>query len=236
MTPSITQDNINTALGNFLQTILPAGVKVIDGQVNRVASPKGDYCVMWPLRRPRLATNVVTSADLSYLGFIEATTMIVDQVYFGEIEVGQPVHGGGALPGTTVVAFGTGDGGAGSYEIQPGQTAAGPHFHYGSQTIEQSTEIVMQIDVHGPASGDNAQTISTLFRDEYGVRLFAGTGVTPLYCEDPRQMPFTTAASQYEDRYTIDVHMQADPTIGVPQQYADEACVTIVSVEAAYPA
>lgn len=237
MTPSITQDDINTALGNFLTAILAlSATQIVVGQVNRVASPEGDYCVMWPLRRPRLATNVDSYQDVKYLGFIEATTMIVTQVFTGEIAPGQTIFGIDVLPGTTVVDYGTGDGGAGSYKIQPDQTAAGPLLSSGSQTIEQATEVVMQVDVHGPLAGDNVQTITTLFRDAYGVGLFAGTGITPLYAEDPRQMPFATAADQFEERWTIDLHMQADPTIAVPQQFADAANVTVIDVIEAFPA
>ena len=232
MTPSITQDDVNTALGNFLTAILPADVKIIVGQVNRVASPKGDYVVMWPLRRPRLATNLDSYQDVKYLGFITATTMIVTQVFTGEIEPGQLIFGVGVLPGTTVVDYGTGDGGAGSYSIQPNQTAAGPLFSSGSQTIEQDTDAVIQIDIHGPASTDNAQVISTMMRSAYAVDQMEPTGVTPLYADEPRQTPFTTAAAQYEDRWSIDVHLQVNPVVSVPQEFFDAVDLTLVDVEA----
>lgn len=231
MTPSITQDDVNNALGNFLTAILGlAATQIIVGQVNRVASPEGDYCVMWPLRRPRLATNVDSYQDVKYLGFIEATTMIVTQVFTGEIAPGQTIFGIDVLPGTTVVDYGSGQGGAGSYEIQPNQTAAGPLLSSGSKIIAQATEVVMQVDVHGPASGDNIQTISTAFRDAYGVFLFEGTGITPLYAEDPRQLPFTTAAVQYEDRWSIDLHMDCSPTISVPIEFADSIDLTLATI------
>jgi hypothetical protein len=238
MTPSITQDAIDTALGNFLQTVLglPNG-QIVVGQANRVSSPEGDYCAYWPLRRPRLSTNVDTSADCKFTGSISGTVMTVSAIDIGTISAGAVLFGIGVTANTTVTGPVTvNPDGTGTYQVSPSQTLASTALSAGQTVIEQSTEVVYQVDVHGPASGDNAQAISTAFRDEYGVRLFAGTGVTPLYCEDPRQLPFTTAADQFEDRWSIDVHMQADPSISVPQEYYDAATVTTINVDAAYPA
>lgn len=238
MTPSITEKTIIDALGNFLTAILslPAS-NIIVGQVNRVASPEGDYCVMWPLRRPRLSTNVDTSADAKFTGSIAGTVMTITAVFAGEMNVGATVFGVGVAANTTVSAQLTGpSGGIGTYTIGPSQTIGQITLSAGQTEIEQSTEVVYQIDVHGTESGNNSQTIATLFRDAYGVSLFAGTGVTPLYAEDPRQMPFETAADQFEDRWTIDVHMQADPVLSVPQQFADQANVIVIDVTEAFPA
>lgn len=237
MTPSITQDGITAALGNFLTAILPAVVTVITGQANRVASPEGDYCVMWPLRRPRLATNVDSSADARFTGSIAALVMTVDAVQIGSVVPGRQLFGTNVAANTIIGAQATGPtGGAGTYAVSISQVVADGTLSAGATVIEQSTEVVYQVDVHGPAAGDNAQTISTAFRDEYGVSLFAGTGVSPLYCEDPRQLAFQTAAVQFEERWTVDVHMQVDPSIAVPTQYADAANVTLIDVVEAFPA
>lgn len=237
MVPSITQDDINVAFGSFLTAILPAGVTVIIGQVNRVASPEGDYCVYWPLRRPRLSTNVDTSVDAKFTGSIAATVMTITEVLAGTMNVGATVYGVGVLPNTTVTDQIDGTpGGAGDYTISLSQTIGPITLSAGQTEIEQSTEVVMQVDVHGPAAGDNVQTISTAFRDACGVSLFAGTRITPLYAEDPRQLAFQPASVQFEDRWSIDLHMQADPTISVPQQFADQANVTVIDVIEAFPA
>jgi hypothetical protein len=61
LTPSPNEDALFVALRAFLLLILPAGVEVIQGQTNRVASPKSvDYVVIWPTGRTRQATNVDT--------------------------------------------------------------------------------------------------------------------------------------------------------------------------------
>lgn len=238
MTPSITQDAINTALGNFLTAILPAGVEVVVGQVNRVASPEGDYVVMWPLRRPRLGTNVDTPVDSKFTASISGgvmTVSAVDAVLNGPIGIGSVIFGVNVASNTTVASLGSGTGGVGTYNVTPSQTVGSETMSAGVIEVEQSTEVVMQVDVHGPSSGDNSQTISTLFRSGYAVERMAASGVTPLYAEDPRQTPFTTAASQYEERWTIDVHLQINPIISVPQEFADSATIEVVDVDVVYP-
>jgi hypothetical protein len=237
VTPSILQAAILKTVGDFLQTIVSAGTTVVVGQVNRVPQPQGDCVVMWPLRMPRLATNVDGDADASFTGSIADTLMTVESVEIGVVVPGRTLFGDGVTAGTIIGAQQSGPtGGPGTYLVAPSQTVAETAFAAGGMTVEQSTEFVMQVDVHGPSSGDNAQVISTLFRDGYAVDQLDGTGVTPLFAEEPRQMPFITGADQYEDRWTVDLHMQVNPVVTVPQQYADALDVDIVSVDAAFPA
>jgi hypothetical protein len=98
-------------------------------------------------------------------------------------------------------------------------------------------QVTIQIDVHGPASADNAQEIATLLRDEYATIAFAETGydVQPLYAEDPRQTPFENAEQQYEWRWTVDVVLQANPVIGSPQGFADKVTITPINVQGTTP-
>jgi hypothetical protein len=238
VTPSITEAAVYDALGNFVLTVLGLPTsQVIIGLTNRVASPEGDYVVMWPLRRPRLSTNVDSSADCKFTGSISGTVMTVTDVAIGAINNGAIVFGVGVANNTTITGPVTvNPDGTGIYQITPSQTVGSATLSAGQNIIEQSTEFVMQCDMHGTNSGDNAQTISTAFRDEYGVRLFAGTGVSPLYSDDPRQLAFTTAADQFDERWSIDMHMQFDPSIAVPQEYYDSSNVTTVNVDAAFPA
>lgn len=61
MTPSLTEAQVNALLRGFVITILPAGIEVTQGQLNRVPEPKPDnYVIFWPVLRRRLGTNVVT--------------------------------------------------------------------------------------------------------------------------------------------------------------------------------
>lgn len=234
MTPSVTQNAVNSALGNFLLAVLglPA-TQVIVGQVNRVASPEGDYAVMWPLRRARFSTNLDTTADCEFTASISTTNMTVTAVEIGALVAGATVFGPG-VAANTIIQSGPG-GGAGIYVVSPSQNVASEVMQAGQTQVTQSTEVVMQVDVHGPNSADNAQTISTLFRDAYAVQQMAGTGVTPLYADDPKQIPFITAAKQYDQRWIVEVHLEIDPTVFVPQEYADAATIVLKPVETLFP-
>lgn len=101
----------------------------------------------------------------------------------------------------------------------------------------QPTEHTVQLDVHGPNAGDNAQIIVTTMKDEAGCSAFAATGfdVMPLYASDARQMAFPTGENQFEDRWVIDLVLQVNPVVTLPQQSATTAVTGIISVDAAYP-
>ena len=95
--------------------------------------------------------------------------------------------------------------------------------------VEQSTDVMIQLDVHGPAGADNAQIISTLMRNNYGCVLFAnaGYGVQPLEADDPKQVPFINGEQQYEDRWIVIARMQANPVVTIGQPFADTLDINI---------
>lgn len=232
MTPSITENAVITALGDFLTAILPASCPVVQGQANRVPPPAtSDYAVMTPFTRGRLATNVDGQQDVQFTAAIAGTTMTVASVAFGTIAVGAQVFGPTIAPNTTIVS-GPGGGGAGAYQVSVSQTVSEQTLAAGTLAIAQATEMVVNVEVHGPNAGDNAQTVATLFRDEYATSFasFVTAGVSPLFAEDPKQIPFIGSDDQYQERYIVGVHMQIDPAIAVPQQFADQADVVATSV------
>lgn len=239
MVPSVTQSNILTALRSFLLGILPDGIEVVAGQDNRVPEPSvPDFVTMTPIMQTRLETNVDSYQDVSFTASIAGNTMTVSAVAFGSLAVGQTVFGVNVADGTKIIALGSGVGGIGTYTISQAQTVASEKMASGSKIFLQPTKIVVQLDVHGPNSADNSQTISTLFRDDFAVQAFKASGfdVTPLYVTDPRQLPFTNENQQTENRWVIDAHMQANPTIRAPQEFADQLDITLIEIEAAYPA
>ena len=233
------QDDIFKALGDALTAVLLPGTTVNQGQVNRVAEPKNsDFIVMWPLRFPRLATNIDEYADCQFTASMVGTVMTVtavDNFFTGTIKVDSLVFGPGVTVGTKVSSLGSGSGGTGTYNISPSQTVSAETMAAGTTSLLQKAECVIQVDVHGPHATDNAQIISTTFRDEYGVELFGGSSglISPLYADDPRQMPFMNAEQQYENRAIVEVHLQVNQTVIVPQQFATAVEVDIV--EAEYP-
>jgi hypothetical protein len=95
----------------------------------------------------------------------------------------------------------------------------------------------VQIDVHGPASGDNAQIISTLWRDEFATSYFDASTIDAqaLYASDPRQMAFINAESQFEDRWAVDLSMQVNQVVQLDQQFADHLVTGLIDVDVVYP-
>lgn len=237
---SITQDAIQTALVTFLNGILP-GVPAVEGQDNRVPEPmSGDYIVFWPILRDRLAWNIDSYIDCAFTGSISGTTLTVTAVVpglAGKIAVGLQIMGPGIAAGTQVTALQSGTGGVGTYTVNNSQTVAAETMACGTAALTQKTEIVMQCNVHGPNSSDNAQIIATTIFDEVGRDLFDPdtTGVAPLFADAPRQVPFINGENQWETRYVVDCHLQADIAVIFAQQFADALSVNVISVDAQYP-
>lgn len=100
--------------------------------------------------------------------------------------------------------------------------------------LMQATEIRIQLDVYGPASADNAHLITTTFRDEFAVDAFAASGfdVTPLYHTEPSQKPFINGEAQYENRWVLDVVLQANPVVTVPQDFANKITPALFPADA----
>lgn len=234
-----TQSTINTRLRSVLVGFLPAGVDVILGQVNRVAEPSGaDFVIFWPTARRRISTNLDVKLDALFTGSIAATVLTIASVTAGAAVLGMPIYAAaGMASGTTITAFGTGTGGVGTYTVSPTQTFALGVISGGSQSVTQSVEVTIQIDVHGPSSAENAQAITTLLRDGYAVDAFLALGadVMTLHADDPKQIPFINGEQQYETRWVIEAKLQANQVLSIPQQYAGALAVGIVEVEATYP-
>lgn len=234
-----TQSTINARLRSVLLGFLPAGIDVILGQVNRVAEPSGpDFVVFWPTGRRRISTNLDAALDALFVGAISGTVLTVSSITLGAIVQGMPIYTAtGLASGTAITAFGTGTGGAGTYTVSPSQTFPSGTISGGSQGVTQAVEVSIQADFHGPSSAENAQAVTTLLRDGYGVDAFLslGSDVMTLYADDPRQIPFYNGEQQIESRWVVDIKLQANEVLSIPQQFAGSLAVGIVDVDAAYP-
>ena len=231
--PDIGQTEIMTALRSWLLSVLPAGTEVVQGQQSGVPEPAGDaFVIMSPITRQRLSTNVDVYADAAFVGSISGLVLTVSSVRFGVIKVGAPLFGAGVAAGVTIAALGTGTGGAGTYTLSAAQTTAATAFAAGVKNVSVETQVGIQCDFHSgdlSASGDMAQTVATLFRDETAINQFAAVdqNLSPLYAGDPREAPFLNAEQQYETRWTVDLEIQATISVPVPQEFADEVIVSI---------
>jgi len=238
VTPSPLNNDVQIGLQSFLVSILPPGVEVVEGQDNRVPEPAApDYVVMTAIRKPRLATNVDAYADCAFTAAIAGTVMTVSAMRLGAIAVGSTLFGVNVAAGTIIRSAGTGSGGVGTYNLSASQTVASEEMACGEETITKNAEWVFQLEVHGPNSSDNVETISTLFRDGVAVAYFADNGyaAAPLYADEPRQLPFLNAEQQYEYRWVLEARLQVKPTVTVPLQFAEAATVGLINVEATYP-
>jgi hypothetical protein len=231
--------DIFSSLRTFLTANLPSTVDVIRGQVNRVPEPKGpDFVVMTALRKERLETNVDTYADVLFNATVVGGTMTVDSVFYGVLELGSAIFGVDAPSGMTITALGTGTGSVGTYSVSPQANLSSRHLAAGTQKMMQPVEVTIQLDVHGPNGADNAFRISTVFRDEYATTAFASYGkdVTPLYADDPKQVPFINDQNQYEDRWVLEACLQANQAVvNIPQQFFETAVVGLIEVDSHYP-
>ena len=238
-----TQDDVITALRNVLIAALPSGTDVILGQANRVPEPSSvNFVVMTPTRRSRLRTNSDDFDDCKFIGSISATTLTAQAPDYGTITPGRPLWGTGVSSGTTIVAQLTGTpGGAGTYSVTPSQTVALELMACGALQIEGGYELVVQLDFHGDGASsqpaDNAQLVSTLFHDPWATDQFSAlrNDVVPLHADEPKQIPFYNGEELIEDRWIVEVHLQVNETVAVPQQFMDTAVVGVINVDAAYP-
>jgi hypothetical protein len=225
MTPSPNQSQLQTTLRSFLLSVLPSGVEVIEGQDNRVPEPSGtDFVVMTTIQRRRLETNIEIYADVAFTASISGVTMTVSAVQFGIIQTGSILWGSGVASGTQIAGLGTGSGGVGTYFLSIGQTIASEQMAAGNVVVTQPTEVTVQLDFHSANvddAADMAETVSTLFRDEIAVDAFAVSSpyVYPLFADDPHQVPFLNAEQQYETRWVLDAHIQANQAIDWPMQF-----------------
>ncbi len=101
----------------------------------------------------------------------------------------------------------------------------------GSRQTVRSTSLAVQMDIYGPAAAENAQIVSTLLRDIYGCDFLRPHHCQPLYCGEPTQLPLITGEKQYEQRWTIPVTLQFNPSVSTSQQFADTVEITVVEVD-----
>lgn len=94
-------------------------------------------------------------------------------------------------------------------------------------TIYGPSRIDVQIDFYGAQAGEFCKTVKTAFRSHWGFAHFPAN-IRPLYTSDGVQSPLLTGEQQYESRWTLTASMQYNPTVTVPQEFADEAYPTLV--------
>lgn len=244
-TNSITQDQIFTALRAFLLDVLPAGIPVVQAQENYVPEPQvKDFVLMTPLRQERLSYNGTTYRDNVFTGAIVGTDLTVSAVAQTEgagIQSGMLLTDGTwpftVAANTTVISQTSGSpGGVGAYVVTPSQTLPSERLFAGQRSDLVPTRFVVQLDVHGPSSGVNVKTVEALFYSAFASDFFATNGypVEVLETGSAVQLTFVDAEDQFEERWTLDVHLEIDPVLGTPIQFFDQAHVGVVEAATQY--
>ncbi|QEO17852.1 phage neck terminator protein [Acetobacter vaccinii] len=166
-----TESDIYKGVGQWLQSILPAGMGIVQGQQNRNAAPRDPFAVMVIIGRERIATNGWT--------------------YDGET----------------------------------------------TRTVTEQVQVTMQVNLFGPASSNQMQLVTALWRDMQAVDFFRASGVpiAPLTTSTTRQIGFTTGERQYDDLWTVDLTMQVTLTVRLPQEFATSIPVILTEVQTTYP-
>jgi len=235
MTPSITEKQVIAALRTYLLSVVPVNTEVIRGLDNRVSEPVGNnFITMTPILRERLEWNTDTYTDTQTLSF---TTLTAPTPGTAISNVANTAHGTVlSVSGLNVLVSIS----AGYYfAVSDVITGVGTvtSVAYGSKLMLQPTKMTIQLDVHGAASGDNAQMISTTWRDQYAVDSLAASGsdVAPLYAGEPRQMSYLNGEQQIEERWVVDIVLQANIVVAVPVQLGTKATIVSNNMDVVYP-
>jgi hypothetical protein len=107
-----------------------------------------------------------------------------------------------------------------SYE-DPAINQTEPPYVVGTIIYTQPTQVNVQVDIHGPFSAQNAQIVMTLFFSFDACWFFAqiNPNIAPIDVTEPKQLAFVNEGSQYEDRWTMDLSVQANISTRRPQQF-----------------
>jgi hypothetical protein len=238
------QSDVLTVLKAFLTDVLGAfnPVPEIDvAQANRAAEPAvTNFVIMTPIRQERMGTNYDVTLDAKFTGSISGTVLTVSAIAIGAIQIGALLFSPSVTTGTVITAQTSGTpGGAGNYTVSISQNVSSGIMSAGVKTLAQGSIFTIQLDFHSGgsdfASEMMAMTVSTALRDEYGTAFFAALPppqniVSPLYADDPRQVPFVNDQAQYEWRWILELRLYIDQTITVPALYDDSVSTTLVLV------
>ena len=106
-----------------------------------------------------------------FTGSMTGTALTVTAVSTGTLTIGQTVLGAGVMSGTTIVAFGSGIGGVGTYTVSVSQTLT-------SQSLTSSDGSTLLTGRGAPFNNSFLQTASGLTTKKFNTRM---TGSLPTY-------------------------------------------------------
>jgi len=143
---------------------------------------------------PIVSGTVATTTATSFTGAITGTTLTVTVVASGTIQIGQVITGVGVTAGTSIVAFGTGTGGTGTYTVSTSQTVASVALSVVGQdfyNIPSWTKRVTVMFNGVSTSGTSAQQIQIGTSGGVQTTGYVGTGTNGSTGASPTTANFT---------------------------------------------
>lgn len=87
----------------------------------------------------------------------------------------------------------------------------------GKLIVQQSREVVVQVDFFGKKAQERCQKVSIIWKNYYTTE--ALKCCQPLYAREPRRLPILNEQAMYEDRWTIELVLQYNPEVAHEQIY-----------------
>lgn len=98
-------------------------------------------------------------------------------------------------------------------------------------------QMMVQVDIFGEQAFNVASIIEATWRSTWGCETLAGLNslMQPLYADEPRQLAFIDSNQQYEDRWSVDLNLQINQSISIPQEFSDTLTVELIEIDSTYP-
>ncbi|AOA59926.1 phage neck terminator protein [Acinetobacter larvae] len=98
----------------------------------------------------------------------------------------------------------------------------------GTAYVQNSVEVMLQLDFYGDWAASRARQIANFWRSEYTTS--ALNTCQPLYSKQPVRLPFVNEQNQNEQRWLLEVYLQYNPEFKQDQAFLD---LPIISTERA---
>ncbi|MDE7547885.1 hypothetical protein PY793_07780 [Acetobacter fabarum] len=106
-----------------------------------------------------------------------------------------------------------------------------------TREVREPVKLGVRLGVFGSGAGGYVQTIAALWRDPLAAAFFAGLPfpLAPLDVEAPTQSGFRDAEHQYEENWTVTLHMQVTFNLSMAQDFATTLSVIALSADVSDP-
>ncbi|MBS0966966.1 hypothetical protein JK165_12865 [Acetobacter okinawensis] len=106
-----------------------------------------------------------------------------------------------------------------------------------TREVREPVRLGMQLGLFGPGAGAGVQAITTLWRDPDAAACFAGLPfpLAPLDADAPTRSGFWEGKHQYEEHWSVVLHMQVTFQTSIAQDFATTLSVIALSADVTDP-